>query len=96
MIGIDGSDRDSMEEEKAFRLTYSTSFTFFYSSLFFLSFSPSFFLFSFPFFEYFLCKCIKISKEFTCNEDMKESFFLKRVYKNVKQNLKGYVHVRGM
>ena len=47
MIGIDGSGRDGMEEERSFPLTYSPSFVFFYSSPFFIfpiPFSSTFFL----------------------------------------------------
>ena len=93
MIRMDGSGRDGIEEEKAFPLTYSLSFAFFL----FFPFSSSFFFFFFLFFWIiFQCTYIKILGEFTWNEDMEESLFLKRVCTNVKQNVKGYVHVRRM
>ena len=58
-----------MEEEKALPLTYSPSFTFLLF-LSFLSFSSYFSLF----FKDVICTYINISKEFTWNEAMKESF----------------------
>ena len=93
MIGIDGSGRDRISEEKAFALTYSPPFAFFIPLFFFSFLFPL--LFSLFFLEDLICTCIKISKGFTWNEDKKEPFF-KRVCKNVKQNVKGYVHLRGI
>ena len=96
MIGMDGSDRSGrrmMEERNS--LTYSP-FCFFLFLPFFFSF-----LYPFPLFlslsseKFFFLDSYSL-REFTSNEDIKESFVFEESMKDVKQNVKGYVLVREM
>ena len=67
----------------------------FFAFFLLLSFIFSF-LFPSIFLKIFCVHASRLQKEFTWNEDIIESFIFEEVYKNVKQNVKGYFYVRGM